>query len=60
MASEPSTPKAGEMYGIEVLDRWIAVHAHISDEAYSTPEIVKTSPHDQANHRLRPVRASGQ
>ncbi|MNL89969.1 hypothetical protein D3C87_2206470 [compost metagenome] len=27
--------------------------AHISDEAYSNPEIVKTSPHNQAIHRMK-------
>lgn len=51
---EPFTPEAGEMYGKEALDRWVAVIARISDEAYSDPEIVKTAPHHQAIHRLRP------
>ncbi len=51
---EPFTPEAGEMYGKEALDRWIAVLAQISDEAYSNPEVVKTSPHNQAIHRLKP------
>ncbi|MNY82280.1 glycine dehydrogenase subunit 2 [compost metagenome] len=41
------------MYGKEALDTWIAVLAHISDEAYSNPEIVKTSPHNQAIHRMK-------
>ncbi len=40
--------------GKEALDRWIAVLARISDEACSTPEIVTTSPHNQATHRLKP------
>lgn len=51
---EPFTPEAGEMYGKEALDRWIAVLAQISDEAYSNPELVKTAPHNQAIHRLKP------
>lgn len=51
---EPFTPEAGEMYGKEALDRWIAVMAQISDEAYTNPEHVKTSPHNQAVHRLKP------
>ncbi|MFI5436500.1 hypothetical protein ACHMZP_32485 [Rhodococcus baikonurensis] len=51
---EPFTPEAGEMYGKEALDRWIAVLARISDEAYSNPDIVKTAPHNQAIHRLKP------
>lgn len=49
---EPFTPEAGEMYGKEALDTWIDVLAHISHEAYTTPEIVKTAPHRQAIHRL--------
>ena len=51
---EPFTPEAGEMYGKEALDRWIAVLAQISDEAYSDPRIVKSAPHNQAIHRLKP------
>jgi glycine dehydrogenase subunit 2 len=51
---EPFTPEAGEMYGKESLDQWVAVLARISDEAYSEPEIVKTAPHNQAIHRLKP------
>jgi len=50
---EPFTPEAGEMYGKEALDKWIAVLAHISEEAYTNPEIVKTAPHNQAIHRLK-------
>lgn len=50
---EPFTPEAGEMYGKEALDTWIAVLARISDEAYATPELVKTAPHNQAIHRLK-------
>lgn len=50
---EPFTPESGEMYGKEALDRWIAVLAQISDEAYSNPEIVKTAPHNQAIRRLK-------
>src|SRR5690606_4597175 len=53
LVPEPFTPEAGEMYGKEALDRWIEVLAHISDEAYSTPELVKTSPHNQPTHRLK-------
>jgi len=53
LVPEPFTPEAGEMYGKEALDRWIAVLARISEEAYSTPEIVKTSPHNAATHRLK-------
>lgn len=54
LVPEPFTPEAGEMYGKESLDRWVAVLAHISDEAYSDPDVVKTAPHNQAIHRLKP------
>lgn len=50
---EPFTPEAGEMYGKEALDRWVAVLAQISDEAYSDPKFVKTAPHHQAKHQLK-------
>jgi len=49
---EPFTPEAGEMYSKEDIDYWIDVLALISDEAYSTPEIVKSAPHNQAIHQL--------
>jgi glycine dehydrogenase subunit 2 len=51
---EPFTPEAGEMWGKEALDNWIAVLKKVSDEAYSDPEHVKTAPHRQAIHRLKP------
>ena len=54
LVPEPFTPEPGEMYGKEALDQWIAVIRRISDEAYSNPELVKTSPHNQAVHRLKP------
>lgn len=50
---EPFTPEAGEMWGKEALDSWIAVLKKVSDEAYSDPEHVKTAPHNQAVHRLK-------
>lgn len=50
---EPFTPEAGEMWGKESLDRWVAVIKQISDEAYSEPEKVKSAPHNQAIHRLK-------
>lgn len=53
LVAEPFTPEAGEMYGKEALDTWVAVLARISEEAYSNPEIVKTAPHNQAVHRLK-------
>lgn len=53
LVPEPFTPEAGEMYGKEALDTWVGVLAKISDEAYSTPELVKTAPHNAAVHRLK-------
>jgi glycine dehydrogenase subunit 2 len=49
---EPITPEAGETWSIEDIDRWIDVLAHVCDEAYTDPEIVRTAPHNQAIHRL--------
>ena len=43
-----------EMWSKEDIDYWIAVLQHISDEAYSNPEIVTTAPHNQAIHKLNP------
>jgi glycine dehydrogenase subunit 2 len=49
---EPFTPEAGELWSREDIDYWIDVLAHVCDEAYSDPEIVKTAPHNQAIHKL--------
>ena len=49
---EPFTPEAGEMWSKEDIDYWIAVLERISDEAYSTPELVKSAPHNHAIHKL--------
>lgn len=52
---EPFTPEPGELWSKEDIDLWIDVLAHVIDEAYEHPEIVKTAPHNQA---LRQVDAS--
>ena len=49
---EPFTPEAGEMWSKEEIDRWIDVLAAVIDEAYRDPEAVKSSPHNQAIHKL--------
>ncbi|WP_454854141.1 aminomethyl-transferring glycine dehydrogenase subunit GcvPB [Rhizobium binxianense] len=49
---EPFTPEAGEMWSKEEIDRWIDVLAAVIDEAYRDPETVKSSPHNQAIHKL--------
>jgi len=48
----PFTPEAGEMWSREDVDYWIAVLAHVCNEAYTDPEIVKTAPHNQAIGQL--------
>lgn len=48
----PFTPEAGEMWSKEDMDEWIDVLAHIVEEAYTDPEIVRTAPHNQAVRKL--------
>ena len=50
---EPFTPEAGEMYSKEDIDTWIAVLARIAEEAYATPEVVRTAPHRQVIRQLQ-------
>jgi glycine dehydrogenase subunit 2 len=52
LVPQPFTPEAGEMWSKEDIDDWIAVLAHVVDEAYTDPEIVRTAPHNQAIRRL--------
>ena len=49
---QPFTPEAGEMWSKEDIDYWIAVLERISEEAYATPELVKSAPHNHAIHQL--------
>ena len=49
---QPFTPEAGEMWSREDIDEWIDVLAHVVEEAYTDPEIVRTAPHNQAISRL--------
>ena len=42
------------MWSKEDIDSWIDVLAHVVDEAYSDPEIVRTAPHNQADPPARP------
>jgi len=48
----PFTPEAGEMWSKEDVDEWIGVLAHVVEEAYSDPELVRTAPHNQAIRKL--------
>ncbi|MDR5700515.1 aminomethyl-transferring glycine dehydrogenase subunit GcvPB [Agromyces aerolatus] len=49
---EPFTPEAGEGWSLEDIDTWIDVLAHVIDEAYENPELVRTAPHNQAVARV--------
>jgi glycine dehydrogenase subunit 2 len=49
---EPFTPEAGELWSKEDIDYWIDVLAHVIDEAYERPELVRTAPHNQAIHQV--------
>ena len=49
----PFTPEAGEMWSKEDVDYWIAVIRQVCEEAYTNPELVKSSPHNQAIHQVR-------
>jgi glycine dehydrogenase subunit 2 len=49
---EPFTPEPGELWSKEDIDHWIDVLAHVIDEAYADPELVKTAPHNQAIHQV--------
>lgn len=51
---QPFTPEAGEMWSREDVDYWIDVLAHVVDEAYRDPEMVKTGPHNQVVKPLAP------
>jgi glycine cleavage system P protein (glycine dehydrogenase) subunit 2 len=52
LVPQPFTPEAGEMWSKEDIDEWIDVLAHVVDEAYTDPELVRTAPHNQAIRRL--------
>jgi glycine dehydrogenase subunit 2 len=49
---EPFTPEPGELWSREDIDLWIDVLARVIDEAYESPEVVKTAPHRQALHQV--------
>jgi glycine dehydrogenase subunit 2 len=55
LVPEPFTPEAGEMWSKDDIDYWIAVLAHVVEEAYTEPETVKRAPHHQVVHQLDPT-----
>ncbi len=48
----PFTPEAGEMWSKEDVDEWIDVLAHVVEEAYTDPELVRSAPHNHAIAKL--------
>jgi glycine dehydrogenase subunit 2 len=46
LVAQPFTP--------EDIDYWIAVIAQVCHEAYTDPDLVRTAPHNQPIHQLRP------
>jgi glycine dehydrogenase subunit 2 len=50
---EPFTPEAGELWSKEDIDLWIDVVAKIVEEARTTPDIVRTAPHNQPVAQVR-------
>lgn len=48
----PFTLEPTESYSKDELDEYINALAHIAREAYETPEIVKTAPHNSVCHKI--------
>jgi len=49
---EPCTLEPTESYSKSDLDEYIEVLRHVSEEAYSNPEIVRTAPHNSTIHKI--------
>ncbi len=49
---EPFTPEVGETWSKEDIDEWVAVLEQVCREAYDHPDLVRSSPHHQAIHRI--------
>jgi glycine dehydrogenase subunit 2 len=49
---EPCTLEPTESYSKDELDEYAAILAHVSNEAYSNPELVKTAPHNSTIHSI--------
>ena len=49
---EPMTLEPTESYSKEDLDEYIAILKHVSDEAYTDPEIIHTAPHNSTVHKI--------
>ncbi len=53
LVAEPFTPEAGELWSREDIDYWIDVMEHVIHEAYETPDVVKTAPHNAPIHQIK-------
>ncbi len=49
---EPCTLEPTESYAREELDEYAAILAHVAEEAYSDPEIVRSAPHNSTIHTI--------
>jgi glycine dehydrogenase subunit 2 len=49
---QPFTPEAGEMWSKDAVDEWIDVLAHVIEEAYRDPELVRNAPYNQVVGKL--------
>jgi glycine dehydrogenase subunit 2 len=49
---EPCTLEPTESYSKNDLDEYIGILKHVSDEAYTNPELVKTAPHNSTIHKI--------
>jgi glycine dehydrogenase subunit 2 len=50
---EPFTPEFCESYSVDDMEYWCAVLKKISQEAYSDPDLVRTSPHAAPIHLVK-------
>jgi glycine dehydrogenase subunit 2 len=50
---EPMTLEPTESYSKADLDEYAAILAHIAEEAYESPEIVKNAPHNSTVHKTK-------
>ena len=48
---EPMTLEPTESYSREDLDEYVAILKHIAEEAYTTPEVIKSAPHNSTVHK---------
>lgn len=49
---EPCTLEPTESYAREELDEYAAILAHVAEEAYTNPEIVRSAPHNSTVHTI--------